>query len=78
MARQRKREARYPYQAAVALPSEVGAALEALADQDGVAVGVLIRSAFLRGWPNEKESRRKARKSARKSAAQASGEGAAK
>lgn len=78
MARQRRREARYPYQARVALSAADGAAMEALADQDGVAVGVLIRSAFLRVWPAEKDSRRKARQARRKASAQAGGDGAAK
>ena len=73
MAKQRKRESRYPYTAGVALSAADGASLESLADQDGIAVGVLIRSAFLRGWPAEREARRKARAANRKSSGSGDG-----
>ena len=61
MAKPRKRETRYPYHRSISLSAEDGEALEAVADADGIAVGVLLRSAFRRGWPAEREARRKAR-----------------
>lgn len=65
----RMRERNYPYQKTVSLASEDGASLERAADRYGIAVGVLIRRAFRRGWASEQESLRKARR-------QSSGNGA--
>ena len=52
----RRRERRYPRRYSVALEDQHGAELEALADDQGIAVGVLIRNAFRRGWPAERSA----------------------
>lgn len=77
MARIRKRGARYPYRVTLNLDAATGAALDAVAQADDLAAGVVARAAFLRGWQAEKESRRKARAATRKASGGNGGNGGA-
>ena len=58
----RRRESRYPSRLSVNLTREQAAELEREAEREQVAVGVLLREAFVSGWPRVLDRRRKARR----------------
>ena len=49
----------YPARRSMSLPAATAAAIDAAAEADGVAVGVILRRCIERGWLLVRDSRRK-------------------